>query len=51
MNAGWLVAVFSFESSTICVVGDSAAAEIATPLFDDGFDSHVCTVPVMSNVT
>jgi hypothetical protein len=51
MNAGWLAAVFSFESSTICVFGDSAAGEIDTPLFDEGLDSHVCTWLVMSNVT
>jgi hypothetical protein len=51
MNPGWLVAVLSFESRKISVLGCAAAAAIAMPLFDDGVVIHAFTKLVTSNAT
>jgi hypothetical protein len=51
MKAGWLVTVFSFESSEIAVLGCATAAEMAMPLLVPGVVTHPCNWLVMSNVT
>ena len=48
--AGWLVAVFSLESSETAVFGDVAAIS-SMPLFRDGVASQVFTSAVISRPT